>query len=77
MHRLAVSATRRAPRTLAAFNSASGQRRDYAKDVKFGTEVRKEMLKGVDVLADAVSVTMGPKVSQGAALTFCFFLILN
>jgi len=32
-----------------------------AKDVRFGAEVRAEMLKGVDVLADAVSVTMGPK----------------
>ena len=34
-----------------------------AKDVRFGAEVRAEMLKGVDVLADAVSVTMGPKVN--------------
>jgi chaperonin GroEL len=32
-----------------------------AKDVRFGADVRAEMLKGVDVLADAVSVTMGPK----------------
>ena len=37
-------------------------RRTMAKDVRFGADVRKEMLKGVDVLADAVSVTMGPKV---------------
>ena len=36
--------------------------RHYAKDVKFGTEVRALMLQGVDVLADAVAVTMGPKV---------------
>ena len=36
-----------------------------AKDVRFGAEVRAEMLKGVDVLADAVSVTMGPKVTFG------------
>ena len=34
-----------------------------AKDVRFGAEVRAEMLKGVDILADAVSVTMGPKVN--------------
>jgi hypothetical protein len=33
-----------------------------AKDVRFGAEVRRDMLKGVDILADAVSVTMGPKV---------------
>lgn len=35
--------------------------RGYAKDVKFGPEVRAMMLQGVDVLADAVAVTMGPK----------------
>ena len=28
---------------------------------RFGAEVRAEMLKGVNVLADAVAVTMGPK----------------
>jgi chaperonin GroEL len=33
----------------------------YAKDVRFGAEVRALMLQGVDVLADAVAVTMGPK----------------
>merc|ERR1712004_201620 len=37
------------------------QRRFMAKDVRFGAEVRSEMLKGVDILADAVCVTMGPK----------------
>lgn len=37
--------------------------RSYAKDVRFGSEVRALMLQGVDVLADAVAVTMGPKVS--------------
>ena len=36
--------------------------RAFAKDVKFGSEVRALMLKGVDVLTDAVAVTMGPKV---------------
>lgn len=36
--------------------------RSYAKDVRFGAEVRALMLQGVDVLADAVAVTMGPKV---------------
>lgn len=34
----------------------------YAKDVRFGPEVRALMLQGVDILADAVAVTMGPKV---------------
>ena len=32
-----------------------------AKDVKFGAEARERMLKGVDVLAHAVKVTLGPK----------------
>ena len=32
-----------------------------AKDVKFGSDAREKILKGVDVLADAVKVTLGPK----------------
>ena len=32
-----------------------------AKDVKFGVDARNKMLHGVDVLADAVKVTLGPK----------------
>ncbi|MEO1787477.1 MAG: chaperonin GroEL [Pseudomonadota bacterium] len=32
-----------------------------AKIVKFGPQAREKMLKGVDVLADAVKVTLGPK----------------
>ncbi|WP_028749119.1 chaperonin GroEL [Rhizobium mesoamericanum] len=32
-----------------------------AKDVKFSTEAREKMLRGVDILADAVKVTLGPK----------------
>lgn len=35
--------------------------RCYAKDIRFGPDVRAAMLQGVDVLADAVAVTMGPK----------------
>lgn len=35
--------------------------RGYAKDIKMGPEVRAMMLQGVDVLADAVAITMGPK----------------
>jgi chaperonin GroEL len=31
-----------------------------AKDVKFGASAREKMLKGVDILADAVKVTLGP-----------------
>ncbi|XGW15949.1 hypothetical protein V3C99_001422 [Haemonchus contortus] len=46
---------------LAGANIARSFVRSYAKDIKFGAEGRKAMLVGVDLLADAVSVTMGPK----------------
>jgi chaperonin GroEL len=32
-----------------------------AKDVRFGEDARSRMLRGVDILADAVKVTLGPK----------------
>src|ERR1700750_1715505 len=32
-----------------------------AKEVRFGTAAREKMLRGIDVLADAVKVTLGPK----------------
>ena len=32
-----------------------------AKEVKFGAEARTKMLEGVDILANAVKVTLGPK----------------
>src|SRR5271169_2593753 len=32
-----------------------------AKDVKFGADAREKLLRGVDILADAVQVTLGPK----------------
>ncbi len=32
-----------------------------AKEVKFGPDARSRMLQGVDILADAVKVTLGPK----------------
>ena len=32
-----------------------------AKDVRFGNDARQRMLRGVDILADAVKVTLGPK----------------
>ena len=46
-----------------------------AKDVRFGAEVRAEMLKGVDILADAVCVTMGPKVSFASNFNFFSMMI--
>src|SRR5476649_1801409 len=32
-----------------------------AKEVKFSTDARERMLRGVEILADAVRVTLGPK----------------
>ena len=38
--------------------------RTYAKDVRFGVEARESVLVGVNKLADAVQVTLGPKVGS-------------
>ena len=38
-----------------------GIRHMAAKDVRFGGDARQRMLRGVDILADAVKVTLGPK----------------
>ena len=32
-----------------------------AKEVKFSQEAREKMIRGIDVLANAVRVTLGPK----------------
>ena len=32
-----------------------------AKDVRFSTDAREKMLRGVDILNNAVKVTLGPK----------------
>ena len=32
-----------------------------AKEVKFSVDARDKMLRGIDILADAVRVTLGPK----------------
>jgi len=32
-----------------------------SKEVKFGRDARERMLRGVDILANAVKVTLGPK----------------
>jgi chaperonin GroEL len=44
--------------------------RGYAsKDVRFGIECREAVLAGVNKLADAVQVTLGPKVREWSHLT--------
>ena len=45
-----------------AVNMCPAMSRTYAKEIKFGAEARAQMLAGVDLLADTVAVTMGPKV---------------
>lgn len=55
MHRLSRSAVSR---------SAKFCRFYSAKDLKFGAEARAQMLAGVDMLTNAVAVTMGPKVNS-------------
>ena len=32
-----------------------------AKDVRFSADARERMMRGVDILANAVKVTLGPK----------------
>ena len=38
-----------------------------SKDVKFGSDARTRMMEGVDILANAVKVTLGPKGSKRCA----------
>jgi len=40
---------------------ASVPRANFGKEIKFGTDARTLMLEGVDLLADAVQVTLGPR----------------
>lgn len=62
MHRLSTTSLRslraaaKAPRPTLT--------RGAHKEIKFSNEGRASILKGVDVLANAVSVTLGPKGSS-------------
>ena len=38
-----------------------------AKEVKFGADARGRMLRGVDILADAVKVTLGPRAATSCS----------
>jgi chaperonin GroEL (HSP60 family) len=42
-----------------------------AKEVRFSTEAREKLLRGVNTLADAVKVTLGPK-GRNVVLDKCF-----
>ncbi|XP_024981293.1 chaperonin CPN60-2, mitochondrial [Cynara cardunculus var. scolymus] len=65
MYRLAAnlaSKSRIARNNAQQISSNLSWRRNYAaKDIKFGVDARALMLRGVEELADAVKVTMGPK----------------
>ncbi|KAK7847492.1 chaperonin cpn60-2 [Quercus suber] len=57
-----ASKARLARNTTQQIGSRLSSSRNYAaKDIRFGVEARALMLKGVEELADAVKVTMGPK----------------
>ncbi|KAK4754421.1 hypothetical protein SAY87_002525 [Trapa incisa] len=57
-----ASKARIARNTKQQIGSSTTWSRNYAaKDIKFGVDARALMLKGVEELADAVKVTMGPK----------------
>ena len=64
MHRLSTTSSRslrRAATRAANKVSAPSLTRGAHKDIKFSNEGRASILKGVDILANAVSVTLGPK----------------
>ena len=64
MHRLSTTSSRSLRRAAAkAVNKVSTPSliRGVHKEIKFSNEGRASILKGVDVLANAVSVTLGPK----------------
>jgi chaperonin GroEL len=71
MHRLSTTSSRSLRRAAAkAVNKVSTPSlvRGVHKEIKFSNEGRASILKGVDVLANAVSVTLGPKGKVS-----CFF----
>jgi chaperonin GroEL len=67
MYRLTKAAVRAAPRSTltpaALLTRAVAATRPYSthKEIKFGVDGRAALLKGVDKLADAVAVTLGPR----------------
>lgn len=67
----------RLPSVLRQLRLAPHLTRAYAKDVKFGADARALMLQGVDLLADAVAVTMGPKVLEQISPALCGYLLVK
>src|SRR5690349_7623287 len=48
-------------RRLKPINQSEEETAMSAKDVRFSTDARERMLRGVDILANAVKITLGPK----------------
>lgn len=69
--RLALSSRTLVPRLGASFSTSQKQN---AKELKFGADARSSMLLGVEVLADAVAVTLGPKVLTTVFLQITYSL---
>jgi chaperonin GroEL len=63
MHRLSSTSSRSIRR--AAKKAQPALTRGAHKDIKFSNDGRASILKGVDVLANAVQVTLGPKGTSG------------
>ena len=61
MHAISSSSSRAARRAAAKAVRPTILARGAHKEIKFSNEGRASILKGVDVLANAVSVTLGPK----------------
>src|SRR6202050_1413838 len=61
MHASARWSRQRASSGVGEPKSFRRKRHMAAKDVKFSVDARDRMLRGVDILANAVKVTLGPK----------------
>ena len=68
MHRLSTTSSRSLRR--AAAKAKPTLARGAHKEIKFSNEGRAGILKGVDVLANAVSVTLGPKGALNTTVTY-------
>ena len=71
MHRLSNTSARSLRRAAAKASKANAVpvlTRNAHKDIKFSNDGRASILKGVDILANAVQVTLGPKGNPNASV---------
>jgi chaperonin GroEL len=76
MHHVS-STSSRALRRASAKAARSVLARGAHKEIKFSNEGRASILKGVDVLANAVSVTLGPKGLFALGCSRCRVLVAD